>query len=161
MAYPENFLQAHGAAILTIVVVLLSSLTAFQMLGISFAEPTDEVIDRVVTIETMEQRADEKKTKADTEQQPKLSTSRRGLGVDVKPQWAGSACAVYSSQPHQLEAYCTNLSDSGCAAMDCCVWLNGERCAAGDAAGPTFHNVDVKYFRFKNTCTGNCPAKIE
>jgi hypothetical protein len=160
MAYPENFLREHGSTIITIMVVLLAFLTGFQMLGISFAEPTDEVIDKVVTIETMDQRDDKKKTDP-SEDTPKLATSRRGLGVDVKPQWAGSACAVYSSQPHQLEAYCTNLSDSGCAAMDCCVWINGERCAAGDSAGPTFHNVDVKYFRFKKKCTGNCPAKIE
>tara|TARA_B100001057_G_C22652557_1_gene872658 strand:+ start:305 stop:790 length:486 start_codon:yes stop_codon:yes gene_type:complete len=161
MGYPESFLQTHGTVIVIIIVVLLTLLTMFQILGISFAEPSGEKIDKVVTIETMEQRKKKSANvvKVGTATDP--SSAPRDALPSLKPQWAGSACATYSSQPHQLEAYCTNLSDSGCALMDCCVWLNGERCAAGDHAGPTFHNVDVKYYRFKNKCTGNCPAKIE
>ena len=160
MAYPEDFLREHGPAILAVVVVLLTFLTAFQMLGISFAPP-DEVIDKVVTIETMDQRTDDPTTVIYVDGSAGSCSRRGGIAPNNKKQWAGHACARYSSQPHEMEAYCTNLSDAGCALMDCCVWVNGERCAAGDQDGPLFHNVDIKTFRYKDKCTGNCPAKIE
>tara|TARA_Y100000389_G_scaffold200032_1_gene239659 strand:- start:474 stop:959 length:486 start_codon:yes stop_codon:yes gene_type:complete len=161
MAYPDDFLQAHGATVLTVAVVLLTLLTAFHMSGVSFAEPKDEVVDKVVTIETMAQKGSTPDTVIYVGGDAGSCGRRGGLTPNLKPQWAGHACARYSSQPHLMEAYCTKLSDSGCAAMDCCLWLNGERCAAGDQDGPTFHNVDIKYYRFKDKCTGNCPAKIE
>ena len=163
MAYPEDFLQEHGPAILAVAIVLLTLLTAFQMLGISFAEPTDEEIDKIVTIETMDQRtvSDNPSTVIYVDGNAGSCGRRGGLTPNLKPQWAGHACARYSSQPHEMEAYCTNLSDSGCGRMDCCVWVNGDRCAAGDQDGPLFHNVDIKTFRYKDKCTGNCPAKIE
>jgi hypothetical protein len=137
MAYPEDFFKKHGASVLSVVIVLLTMLTVFHMLGVTFAEPQDETIDKVVTIET--------------------------LGESDA---CDRACDRYSGSPHALEKCCNKLSDQGCGAIRCCVWLNGSRCVAGDVDGPTFHShqgrdIDVKYYRYKGKCVGNCPAKID
>ena len=157
MAYLDEFFKIHGASVASVAIALLTMLTVFHILGITFAEPEDDVVDKVVTIETFD-----------------VGQNKHALEKAVKSEGAppgrsdnpGGACARYEEKPHVLERYCNKLSDAGCRAIGCCVWLNGSRCVAGDAEGPTFHthdgrDIDVKYYRHRGACVGECPAKID
>jgi hypothetical protein len=49
---------------------------------------------------------------------------------------------------------CKSLSDKNCSLVNCCVFLNGEKCVGGSSSGPTYlsengENIDVKYYRHK------------
>ena len=64
--------------------------------------------------------------------QPTFATS--GLATS-----AASFCDVYKNNPSELEKKCNTFNKSACGSSSCCVWLNGEKCVAGDGNGPTFH----------------------
>ena len=54
----------------------------------------------------------------------------------------------------EIDKKCKTLSDKNCSLVNCCVFLNGEKCVGGSASGPTYlsvngENVDVKYYRHK------------
>ena len=113
-----SFLAAHGAAILTVVVILLTMITAFHIAGVSFKKPGHEVVEKVVTIETF--------TNDDQVHD----------------------CASLKGKPHEAEDWCGKLSHMACGMARCCGWLEpagGEPvCVAGDEEGPTFHSRDGK-----------------
>ena len=140
MAYADEFLRAHWPTVASVVVVLLTTITAFHILGLTFPAPgSDDYISKVVTIETF------------SKDEPKKLPDKRGLEE--------GACNRYGSHPHQMEKYCSKLRDRGCATMKCdnglgCVWLEPQsKCVAGDREGPTFHThqgvpVNVKCWRW-------------
>lgn len=49
---------------------------------------------------------------------------------------------------------CGSLSEDSCNTSDCCVWLNGKKCVAGDINGPSI-NTDVEYYLYKYQCYGD------
>ena len=149
MAYAQEFLKTHGATIASVTIALLTTITVFHILGVTFPLPGEgETITKVVTIET-------------------FSTDKpaRKLGIGGLEE---GACKKYSSDPHGMEKYCSGLSDDSCATMGCkgglgCVWLNQSKCVAGDREGPTFHThkgipVDVHCWRWRHKKFGSCPA---
>jgi hypothetical protein len=125
MAYPQDFFQEYGASVASVTIILLTLITTFHILGITFAEPEVEVIDKIVTIENFQTPTSGKKS--DTMK----DKARHRQSI------LGGACMAHSNDPHGMEDYCTGLSDDGCGALTCCVWLNNSMCVAGDEVSYT------------------------
>jgi hypothetical protein len=128
----RTFLRTQGSYIIMIVVIFLTLLTLFSILGVTFTSVEDKHIQKVVTIESFD------------------SDFSDGL------------CEKHSDEPHEIEEKCKALTEDNCNSTSCCVWLNGEKCVSGNRHGPTYHtdgdkDIDVSYFHHKNTCTGDCP----
>jgi hypothetical protein len=74
-------------------------------------------------------------------------------------------CQTYSD-PTTRDAQCGALTTENCNQTDCCVVLNGSKCVAGDADGPTFQkdekgqDIDFSYFSYKNNCYGTCGGGV-
>jgi hypothetical protein len=67
-------------------------------------------------------------------------------------------CATYSGT--KLSEQCAALTEDSCNLTDCCVYVNGTKCMAGNARGPTSNsgldNPDTDYYLYKYQCYGNC-----
>lgn len=70
-----------------------------------------------------------------------------------------SLCDKYQGQSHKIEELCSNMSNSKCSYMPCCVLasLNGkEQCVSGDKHGPTYHTDEkgnmfhLDYYYYQN-----------
>jgi hypothetical protein len=65
-----------------------------------------------------------------------------------------------------LNNQCSTLTAEHCNQTSCCVLLNGEKCVAGNAKGPTFlvdenrKDIDYSYYSYKNECYGSCGKGI-
>lgn len=75
-----------------------------------------------------------------------------------------SFCEINSSKPVELHNSCNKLTKDNCNATSCCIWLNNEKCVAGNKAGPIFLNdenkkpINIDTYYYKNKCYGkNCP----
>jgi hypothetical protein len=72
-------------------------------------------------------------------------------------------CAMYSGTS-KLNEQCSVLSEDSCNLTDCCVYVNGTKCMAGNANGPTdksnFKN-DSDYYLYKYQCYGNCNKPVQ
>lgn len=55
------------------------------------------------------------------------------LGLDTQ----NSLCTTYGSKPIEMEAACSALTGKNCMNSSCCVYVNGNKCVAGSALGPT------------------------
>jgi hypothetical protein len=56
---------------------------------------------------------------------------------------------------------CSVLNVDSCNDTKTCIWLKSNKCAPGNASGPTFAvdldaTLDYDYYSFKNKCYGNC-----
>jgi hypothetical protein len=81
------------------------------------------------------------------------------LNSDVKDDF----CTKYIGDNVKKNAKCEELSAENCTIPKCCVLVNGNRCMAGDANGPTYltdegKSVDHTYYYHKSQCYGNCDA---
>ena len=66
-------------------------------------------------------------------------------------------CATYSGT--KLSEQCAALTEDSCNLTDCCVYVNGNKCKAGNAQGPasiTGVMSDAEYYSYKYQCYGNC-----
>ncbi len=129
----RSFLQQQGPNIITVVVVFITLLVLFAILGVNFDPVVDKHVEKVVTIES--------------------------FGPSIR---AESACDKYHGDPKKVDGWCQSLSKKGCAATRCCVLLNGESCVGGSASGPIFHTsngekLDYDHYYYRGKCTGNCP----
>ena len=57
------------------------------------------------------------------------------LGLDS----TGSFCNYYGKDNNKLETACSSLTQNNCNTVNCCVYLNGKKCVAGDQSGPVFN----------------------
>ena len=63
-----------------------------------------------------------------------------------------------SGNTSDLNNKCAALTADSCNIADCCVWVNGTKCAAGNANGPTIITgvaSDTDYYFHKYQCYGN------
>jgi hypothetical protein len=72
-------------------------------------------------------------------------------------------CSINGGNPSNLSNQCATLTSDNCNATDCCVWVNGSKCMAGDANGPsipsgTTGNVDADYYSYRYQCYGECDS---
>jgi hypothetical protein len=71
-------------------------------------------------------------------------------------------CTKYAGDAVTIDQKCQDLSAKNCTIPRCCVLLDGKRCMAGDANGPTFltqegESLDYAYYHLKDKCYGDCP----
>ena len=67
-------------------------------------------------------------------------------------------CAMYSGTS-KLNEQCSALTEDSCNLTDCCVYVNGTKCMAGNANGPIDNSnfkIDADYYLYKYQCYGNC-----
>jgi hypothetical protein len=73
-------------------------------------------------------------------------------------------CSVDNTSPSSLNQKCSTLTSDNCNATDCCIWVNGAKCVAGNAQGPTYiggASTDADYYSYKYQCYGNCASSPE
>jgi hypothetical protein len=75
-------------------------------------------------------------------------------------------CAINGTDPSSLNSKCGALTSESCNQTDCCIFINGKKCVAGDATGPAFkqdndgQDIDYAYYSYKNLCYGSCGKGI-
>jgi hypothetical protein len=122
-SYPTDFLKENWNAIFIIIIIIFVLIFVFSSLGVTFND--NKIVKKVVTIEG-------------------LKTRGQGLKTTIK---GDGLCDKFSSQPHELNKKCNELSEENCNATSCCGWLNKEKCVAGKADGPTFRSNKGKEFK--------------
>lgn len=71
-------------------------------------------------------------------------------------------CSSLIHDSHKRESGCNKLTKGNCQSSDCCVFLNGKKCVAGNANGPVYRSndngdkIDVDNYYFKSKCYGKC-----
>jgi hypothetical protein len=71
-------------------------------------------------------------------------------------------CKAHEGATSELEKSCNKLTKNNCNEVSCCVYLNGNKCVAGNARGPIYktettgEKINVDYYYYKNKCYGNC-----
>ena len=70
-------------------------------------------------------------------------------------------CQINGGDYTKLTTQCSALTSDSCNATNCCVWVNGKKCMAGDENGPTIPmgssaTIDSDYYSYKYQCYGNC-----
>ena len=132
----EQFFKIYGPDVLTVVVVLIASLVLIAILGINLNPPKHTHIEKVVTIENFDSK------------------------------FSDGLCQLNAGEPHKIEADCNTLHEDNCRATSCCIWINGQKCVAGNERGPRYHTdnnkdrINIDYFYYKDKCLGDCPAQI-
>ena len=77
-------------------------------------------------------------------------------------QFGDSLGPNYQGKVPDLNIKCSELIADTCNLTDNCVWVNGKKCMAGDADGPTLlvdkngNDIDYAYYTYKNQCYGSC-----
>jgi len=125
--------------IFIVVIIIFGIILVMNVFNIKNKQPVTKQLKEVVTIE-------------------KMTTN-----TDLKYDNAASFCTSHDNLPSgsTLEDSCNNLTNENCNSVSCCVLMNGEKCVAGDAQGPTFktetdgtkRNIDFYYYQKK--CYGN------
>jgi hypothetical protein len=73
--------------------------------------------------------------------------------------FSSALCELSRGNPTKLNLECSALTANNCNATDCCIWVNGTKCVAGNADGPTYltgMNSDADYYTHKYQCYGKC-----
>lgn len=68
-------------------------------------------------------------------------------------------CSVYQGDYETIDKKCKALGVDNCSLPSCCVLLNGTKCVAGDANGPTYltdqgNQIDYYYYLYRDKCYG-------
>ena len=118
--------------IIIISLIIITLLVIFSMLNINFNSNTNKHIEKVVTIENLEN-----------------NQSKKGTPFEK------AFCDLNKLEPHNLDASCNELNESNCNSTGCCIWLNGKKCVAGDKKGPTFlgsesEPLKINHYHYKN-----------
>lgn len=83
--------------------------------------------------------------------------------VTNRPDQMGGFCHEKGTSTDAIEEKCNSLPTDVCASTECCVFLGGSKCVAGNVHGPTtpsnysdFTIQNRDYYYFKGKCYGNC-----
>ena len=73
-------------------------------------------------------------------------------------------CPAYQGNQTDLNNKCSLLTSENCNATDCCIWVNGSKCIAGNATGPAASSglqpTDYTYYSYKYQCYGSCGSTV-
>ena len=77
----------------------------------------------------------------------------------LRSDFADDICMTYFGDYEAINEKCNQLSNDNCNLPACCVLVNGTKCVAGDANGPTYltdqgNEIDYNYYLFRNKCYG-------
>lgn len=110
----SNFIETNYVGIFLVVALVICLITLFAITNIDLnTHPTYKLID-TATIETMNNM--------------------------FEP--STSFCNEYVGQSERLEEACSKLTEKNCKNISCCGLLNGDKCVAGGARGPTYKTDD-------------------
>ena len=126
------------------VVIIFALISFISLIGINLDTPDiPKKLQQVVTIEGLQNPPD----------------------TSIVMNKSDAFCEKYRGSSGSLNDECAKLTDKNCGATSCCVLVNGKKCAAGNADGPTFNtdsngktkNLDFYYYQTK--CYGpKCPS---
>ena len=98
---------------------------------------------------------------ANIPEEPLLLSPTDMINADLQADF----CKSFEGSSDLLEKECNNLTTSNCKSSSCCVLLNGKKCVAGNANGPTFltntsgESINADFYYYQNKCYGNgCPV---
>jgi hypothetical protein len=79
----------------------------------------------------------------------------------VGKKFSDGMCQKYSGDV--LNSKCKELTAENCNLTDCCTFVGGKKCMAGNENGPTYtqengRSIDYTYYSYKNKCYGACGA---
>jgi hypothetical protein len=94
----------------------------------------------------------------------KINPLKEGLDSNLADM-SVSFCKKFEGKSSQLDAACGGLTTKNCMTSNCCVWVNGSKCSAGNITGPTYktdlqgNKITVDNYYYMNKCYGNnCSA---
>jgi hypothetical protein len=124
----QKFFKEHGANVMTGVIIIITLLVLFDILGVNFDPIRNTHIQKVVTVEKFTDASDEADA-LNTKNPSAICES--GYSLDEK------------------DKICRNLIKKNCVLTDCCGWLVEKDkdgvCVGGNVNGPTYHeNEDNK-----------------
>jgi hypothetical protein len=115
-----------------VVLVIITTLVYAQDVGWHFNPTTNKHLEQVFIAENMSNRMED--------------------GICVKTK----------NDLHAREQNCNKLTKGNCDVSDCCIFLNGKKCVAGNAHGPVYRSdddgnkLDIDKYYFKKKCYGKC-----
>ena len=133
--------------IFVVVIILFGLILIFK-----FNSPTNKQVKEVVEVVTIE----------------KMTTNSNSSSLDLELDNSVSFCKSHEHLPSggSLEESCGGLTNENCKSVSCCVLLNGEKCVAGGADGPTFKTEkdgskrSMDFYYYQKKCYGNgCVVK--
>ena len=77
----------------------------------------------------------------------------------LKSDYVNDICVVNAGDYPTIDAKCKALEKDNCNLPSCCILINGTKCVAGDANGPTYltdqgNQIDYYYYLYQNKCYG-------
>jgi len=131
--------------VFTVVVILFGLILTFNIYDSKnpSTSTSTKQLKEVVTIETM--------------------TTPDNSKIDLQMDSSMSFCQNHEYFPSgsTLEKSCDGLTNENCKSVSCCILLNGEKCVAGGASGPTFKTEtdgtkrNVDYYYYQKKCYGS------
>ena len=85
----------------------------------------------------------------------------------LRSEYEEDICKKYAGDYKTIDSKCKSADKDTCNLLNCCVLLNGEKCVAGSANGPSYltdqgNTIDYKYYYYKNKCYGDgCNATYQ
>ena len=153
--YVQKFFAEYGDEVVLVIMVFLTVLVMADAYGWDFNPPTHKHLDKVVVVEAMSGRRAHHHHKHHHHKHHHHSHSRRNAPRNKRSILEKGFCEHHRGRAHELEDACGELSHSNCMKTDCCVYLNGDKCVAGDKNGPTFRTkkgikLDIDHYEFRN-----------
>ena len=171
--------------VITVALVLFGIIILLHLYNINLNTISDKKLLQVVTIEGMKAKQAKKcryvcyskhkkyhkgkgggnnglrNPKEDIPPKPLLLRIGDFLSSDLERDF----CKSFLGSSDKLQTQCNQLTKDNCKNSPCCVFMDGRKCVAGDAKGPTFQTtptgskINMDYYYYQNKCYGNCPKK--
>jgi len=130
--------------VLLIVVIIFALISFISFIGVNLDTPDiPKKLQQVVTIEGLQNPPN----------------------TSIVMNKSDAFCEKHRGSSGSLNDECAKLTDKNCGATSCCVLVNGKKCAAGNADGPTFNTdsngktKNLDFYYYKSKCYGpKCPS---
>jgi hypothetical protein len=141
----ENTLKVILHVFITVVIIFaLISFVRLSLIGFNLDTPDmPKKLLQVVTIEGLQNPPD----------------------TSIVMNKSDAFCEKHRGSSGSLNGECAKLTDKNCNTASCCVLVNGKKCAAGNADGPTFNTdkngktKNLDFYYYQNKCYGSkCPS---
>lgn len=87
--------------------------------------------------------------------------------TEMDPNMEAGFCSYFKGNSGLLNKACNRLTKGNCNLTDCCVYVNNNKCSAGNVDGPTFNTdengnlITLDTYYFRNRCYGpKCPEAL-
>ena len=127
-----DFLLEYGFYVIMVVLIILFILVIANSVGWNFNDSNNKKEDSVILVEGLE------------------NNTQKGF------------CETIIHNSKKRETACNKLTKDNCQVSDCCIFLNGKKCVAGNAHGPVYRSdseknkINIDNYYYKKKCYGNC-----